>query len=278
VAVRQHNYSFAPADSIAGAHSMFPLVELTEILDKRIIPYRRTANAAQQLLARTRDVAMSQRLFRDLCVANYVAHESAHALFYEIALAGEGSLADDRYVETLLISEAFAIAFEQFVALIATLDGRRTTALFLATNAYVTPSDIVRNPLVEPDAIRIVAKLAVAAPMAVLALLSAVNLIALIRPNAGGAKPALAERLASLIGLEALDARALDALLAIGLRVDFDFRSIMQRNFYEYLGLEGHYARFISRRIEDVLSESVVFTTYLPDAIECVTSERVELS
>jgi hypothetical protein len=275
-AVREYDYAFAPAETIAGAHSMFPLLELTEILGKRTIPYRRTANAARHLLARTPDIAMSPRLFRDLCVANYVAHESAHALVYEIVLGVEGRLTGDRYVETMLTSEAFAIAFEQFIALVATADGRRSTSLFLATNAYVTPADIVRNSHVDSDTIGYAAKASVAAPTAVLTMLSAVNLIALVRPTAGGGKPGLAERLGRLLKLEILDARVLNALVVIGLRVDFDFRSTMQRNFYEYLGLERHYAAFLALPIEEILPRAIAPFSYLADAIQRVAGEKAE--
>lgn len=263
-AVCMYGYRFVPADQISGRHSLFPLLELTEILGQRVIPIRRTENAALRIIENDPKLSLTPRLFRDICVSNYLSHESAHALFYESAVAICGPLNDASKVEILLASEAFAMAVDQFVALLAAADGRRSTAICLSANAYVVPCDLARNPLIQPTALALAARTADHQPIETISMLAAASMVALARPSAGKGRPGMAALLAEVAGVSGLEPGVLETLLAIGMRVDFDFRSAMQQNFYAYLGLESRYREFIAAPLNAMVRPDNVLGQLVP--------------
>lgn len=263
-------YDFAPASQIDGIHSMFPVLELMEILQNRKIPYRRTALAAEHALVGRPDLSLPDSLFREICVASYTYHEGAHAIFYEVACACEGIPHGRRFVEVLLCSEAFAMAFEQYVALLAIADGRRSTALFLAVSAYPNPLDHRRFDRTDPGAGLRLGRLAVAAPIEVLVMLVTAHLVALLRPTAAAGLPGLTERLAAYAGISPAESSVAEHLISIGLHVDYDFRDRTQRNFYAYLGLQSEFEAVRAEPLESCLADGAPMERFLKRAIHSV--------
>ena len=268
------NYRFAPRPDITGIHSMFPVLELTEILRTRTIPYHRTALAARRVLADRPDLRLSDVLFRGICSASYSFHEGAHAIFYETACAQGGVPRGRRFVEVMLASEAFAMAFEQFVALLAVAEGRRSTALFLAVSAYSTPFDLQCFDRDRPGVVARLAQLAVAAPGSVITMLTCSYMVALLRPTATAGHPDLALRLAEYAQLPQTDQADRECLMSIGLHVDHEFRCSTQDNFYGYLGFRDELQEVRSAPLEFFMSPGTPIERCLSPSIDTVLGNR----
>jgi len=266
-------YAFVPSTQMAGIHAMFPLLELTEILRTRTIPYRRSALAAKQILVDRPDLCLSDSLFRQTCTASYCFHEGAHAIFYERACAEEGLPHGRRYVEIMLASEAFAMAFEQFVALLAIADGRRSTALFLAVSAYANPLDFQRFERDDPGAVERLGRLAVEAPEKVMMIMACAYMVALLRPTAV-ALPGLSEWLANYADLREENSTDSKHLVSIGLHVEYEFRDRTQRNFYEHLGLRHELEMVRADPLESFLRYDSPIERFLPLAMNSVIPDR----
>jgi hypothetical protein len=269
-ALKDFGYIFMPASQIAGIHAMFPILELTEIFRTRTIPFRRTALAAEQVLADRPDLSMPDSLFRDICVASYSFHEGAHAIFYETACVQEGIPHGRRLVEVVLGSEAFAMAFEQYVALLAMVEGQRSTSLFLALNAYANPLDNQRLDHGFPGAVGRLGRLALEAPAQMLTMLLNAHLVALLRPTAVAGLPGLSEQLAAYAGLPSMDPADAEHLTSIGFHVDYEFRGHTQNNFYSCLGLEHELEAVRAEPLESYLAGGTLIEEILPPAIDAV--------
>lgn len=266
-------YAFVPGNQMGGNHTMFPLLELTEILRTRTIPYRRSAVAAKQILAHRPDLSLSDSLFRETCTASYCFHEGAHAIFYERACAQEGVPRGRRYVEIMLASEAFAMAFEQFVALLAVVDGRRSTALFLAVSAYANPLDFQCFERDDPGVVARLGRLAVETPEKVMMIMVCAYMVALLRPTAI-ALPGLAEWLADYADLRDENSKDSKHLVSIGLHVEYEFRDRTQRNFYEHLGLQHELEMVRADPLESFLKRGSPIECFLPLAMNSVMPDR----
>lgn len=264
-------YRFAPRSELPGVNELFPVMELAAILEHRAIPYQRTAAVAKAVLARTPELRLRDEHFRDICAGSFTHHEGGHAIVWELALAAEGPLRGARLVEVLLASEAFAMAFEQLVALRPEARAHRLTPLFLALGSYANPLDRrkhasagVRAPSEALDA------LVVAEARAVLRLLASAYMVALLRPSARIGQPALAAFFAEYAGLTGAHAGDAEHLFDLGLFVAGDFREEIQRGFYAYLGLDDELSRLRARPLERSFEDGAAFHTFIPHAIELV--------
>jgi hypothetical protein len=256
--------------NLVSRHSMFPVLELLEIFRARRIPYYPTAQAARAMLESQPHLLMPDGLFRDTCVSTHAFHESAHALFYEEALALTGKPEGRAWVEILTASEAFAMAFEQYIVLASVADERRSTSLFLAMNSYAITLDGARPPFLDkPDVARLGA-LAMEQPSEVVTFLFHAFLIALLRPTASSGLPGLAERLAQLACLREVGLDDAEHLLRIGLRVDMEFRGRTQCNLYRLLGLANDHTSMLAQPLDAYVSHEAVNFGILAAALECV--------
>ncbi|GEM_PF-5905996 len=264
------DYRFLPAREISGAHTIFPVLELVGILESKTIPYRKTADSARQLLKRVPDLRLDDRMFSQNCVASYTYHEGAHAIFYEIACARDGIPRGGRLVEVLLASEAFAMAFEQYAALLTAGHTRRAIPLFIALNSYAKPLTYATSDCAKAASIARLRDFAINRPKEILCYLACAYLIAMLRPIASVDKPALARWFADYATFIPRQWEDAELLMAIGLQVDQVFRSDTQRNFYQLLNLERELASVLEAPLEESFRGDAAFHSYLPHAIATV--------
>jgi hypothetical protein len=258
-------YAFEPRNLVS-PHSLFPVLELLEIIRARRIPYYPTAQAARAILKSQPGLSMPDSLFRETCVSTHAFHESAHALFHEAAVALTGKPKGRALVEVLTASEAFAMAFEQYISLACLADDRRSTMLFLAMNSYAIHMDNTQPAF--PGAR--LGVLATEQAVSVLTFMFHAFLIALLRPKATSGLPGLADRLGQLAGLRDLDNGDADHLLRIGLHVDMEFRGKTQANLYRLIDLSDEHAWVLAQPLDAYVNREGAIFSVFSKAVACV--------
>jgi hypothetical protein len=173
-------------------------------------------------------------------------------------------------VEVLTASEAFAMAFEQYIALAGVADERRSTVLFLAMNSYAIPMDGAQPYFPGKPAIARLGALAIEQPAGVLTFLFHAFLIALLRPAATSGLPGLADRLGQLACLRDLGKADAEHLLRIGLHVDIEFRGKTQVNLYRLLGLSDEHAWVLAQTLDAYVNREALIFSVFSTALACV--------
>ncbi len=271
-----HGYRFVRDDDFSGDYDMTPFLQLEAILAHKTIPYRPTARAVRRILERAPSMRLDHFAVRNVFARNCPHHESAHALFYEIAKGHEGELAGERLVDVLIASEAITVAVESFVAL---LSRRRSTALFLAMNADADPYLFASAERSAPGVLAAASELADHDPAAFFRFLAGAFLIANLRPAAVVAKPALSDWLASHAGIPThLHTAARQLLGGLGFVVCVTFRTQLVPAFFRYLELEEAYLAASARPLAEAFASGSPFAEYLApfvDALDLPAASRL---
>lgn len=270
LAVANFGYQFLPVSQLNGIHCMFPILELDDILRTKSIPFRRTAVAAEYVLNSQPDFRISAKLFSEICIASYTYHEAAHAVFYEVSRSIVGALEGINHVEMMLVAEAFAISFEQLIALLAINDARCSTALFLSVSSYATPFKLQWLDEKTSGTSKRLAAIAADRPREVLAMLVCTHMMALLRPSAVAGKPELAEYFADYAQLRDIDRPDSLHLMAIGLRVGFDFRTETLRQYFSTVGLLGELNTLRSEPLSNFLASDRLLPRVLDSVVQVV--------
>lgn len=263
-------YQLKPAKELFGLHAMFPTLELASILEARAIPYRNSTNALQSFLVRMPNFQLDTLLFRDVCTANHIFHEGAHALFFEQSMGAGEAPSRERIVDAFIGSEAFALAFERFCTFLSLDDPRPSTAVFLALNSYATPLTYADAHEATEEWRAGLSALAVSAPKQLLCFLTSAYLIALLRPGVQMGSAALANWLAAYCQLPQAYLHYAEPLLATGFSVTPDFRHKTIGDFFRLLGFSSELASVRARPLEDHLDHSSLFSISLDAAMAAV--------
>ena len=268
-----YGYRFVPHDELSAAHSVMPLVQLAEILDQKTIPYRRSAPAARELLARAPEMRFDELTFRDSFEEIRIPHESAHAVFWELARAAEGPLAGRRLVEVLVASEGFAIGFDTYVVLATLACASRSTMRFLSVNTPADPYGFGSRERKEPGLLRRLVRLVTERPAETLRLMCIGCFVSNVRPTAAAAQPELVRRLSAHAGLGPEWHEEATALIAATMCTDVQFRKRTAPTFFRQLGLEAEFEAFCAAPLEESFRAPAAFYTYLPLACALVLDE-----
>jgi hypothetical protein len=128
-------YSGAARDT--GAYYGFPLIGLEAVLATRVIPYRATRPALLELERSRPGFFEIKDLRVNRPTPNYLLHESAHAVAFDVLFGRPASVAEtlrdpSRLVE-LMLGEAYAMCAEYFAACCVST---RTEAWFFSISSY----------------------------------------------------------------------------------------------------------------------------------------------
>lgn len=269
-ALAELDYRFVPAHEVFGLNSIFPTLELVNILETRAIPYRKTADAIQYFLSRSPNIGFDEQTFGELCVSNFTYHEGIHAIFYEIACALEGVPRGLRLVEVLLASEAMAMAFDQYIALIASAHAGSAIPVLLSLNSYSKPlSYLTEDQQLAPDVLRL-RELAIDSPKQVICFFACAYLISLMRPLVNAGKSELVEWFVAYSGLVLQKPGDATLLLSIGLQVDSVFRGETQRRFYRLLGIEQEYEMALAAPLASNFQGNAALHVLMPYAVATI--------
>lgn len=277
-AVLDLGYDFMPSQLIGGVHNVFPELELAEILEQKKIPFRPNASRIASLLLRTDLLHVDEDIICEGTNQNYLHHESAHCLYFELAWQARGDLRGQALANVFLESEAFAVGLEKLCALQSEMANDSSTVQFVQLNCYSKPPALRmlekrRRTLLEPRASAGVFDLAITNTAGTLKMLAAGAYIAMLRPNAVAPKPGLAEWLLEWCELEApVDVGELLVLLAFNL--DYGFRTQTQRRFFRHLGLGQYLEAARSLPLSTSMDEAGTFKFTLGQCIEIVCAER----
>ena len=264
----KYGYRFEPMSR--AIHSLFPILELDEILARKVIPYRLTTPAAEELVRHNSDYSLPYRLFIEVCNSSVTHHEGAHALFFEIAQSLSGPSYGLQFVETMLLGEAFAMSLDQFIAVLSAADGRRSTALFLGLNSYANPFDLSWIDDSQPGSLIRLAKVAEKSPRETLTLLVCAHMVSLLRPKAVGGQPELAQSFAVHAGFDNHDPSDLEELFLIGLRVAYEFREDTLRRYFTLRQTRRELDELRAQPIASFLAEGRMMEKLLPSVLDAI--------
>jgi len=274
--VTQFGYRLVSAETdFKGNYTLTPFLELGTILETRTIPFRRTTHAVRSVLEHAPSMTMTHSMLRSIFPRNCPHHETAHALFYELAQVNHGAipLRGMDLVEVLVASEAAAVAMETLAALRCEDEKE---ALLLSFNVDADPFLFAEAEARHPGLRADIAALERSDPQGLFRFLAGAFLIANLRSNAVGGKPGLARWLRRHAGLDPMhDAKMVEILGALGLVVDVSFRRDLVPAFFRYLDLEAEYHALAARPLEAAFDlASSAFEQTLPAFIGVVLPRR----
>ena len=265
-------YKFSPYKNTFGVNSIFPTLELVEIIDKRIVPYRETLLAMEHYLSRDPDFSISKDTFKRSCVGNHVHHECVHALFFEIALQ-TNEMKGQELVDCLLASESFALAFEKLLHLQFGERLNGELGVVFAANTYIFAP--VFNDAVTPREIsdRLI-QVSREQPSATMMFLTCGYHASLIRPNRQPGSVGLAKWFAEYSGLVGCSDAELDLLLSLCFKVDSAFKGSEQDDFYSFLRLRKELEIGRNRPLAENYSASSFIAKVMPKAIRVLVDSE----
>lgn len=279
-------YHFAAIDKLSPVYDALPLLQLAEILDRQVIPYRRNAVAMQQIIEASKTMHFDELTFRDLAPQCLTSHESAHAVFFEVARRNDGELLDPshrrpgsvaarRFVEVLVASEGFALGFDVFIVLVALADPRPSTMHFLSVNSAADQYGFATYDRENPGVLARLSRLALAYPAELLRLLCASCLISNLRPRASSfAKPELVTWLSKYARFPRGYEIEANCIASIGLKIDYAFRMRTAPTLFRFLGLENEFRAVSGEPLEAAFEESAPFSSCFDGVLDMVGSAR----
>lgn len=271
-------YAFQPSHLLGGVHDVFPDLELAEILERKKIPFRPNASRVASLLLRTDLSHVNEEILVGGTTQNYLHHESAHCLYFELAWQAGGELQGQSLVDTFLESEGYAVGLEILCALQSEATQDSTTVQFVQLNCYSKPPALRalekrHGTPCDPSAAASVLDLAISNPAGTLKMLAAGAFIAMLRPNAVSPKTGLAEWLLEWCELDA-PAKVGELLVLLAFNLDFGFRTQTQRRFFRHMRLEQYLETARSLPLSAALNRSGAFKLTLDQCIEIVCAKR----
>ena len=277
-------YSFVPVETLPDIYEVLPLLLLPEILETKIIPYRRNVRPLLALAEEAPFPIFDEVTFGDISPLCLVHHESAHALVFEIARQGEtealpprglltGTRQARRLVELLVESEGFALALDIFVAILAKVDHRASTHQLASISS--PPNHMPSYDQKNGAMLRRLAGLLTAHPAPALRLLGAAAFIANLRPRATShVSPALAERLSTFAGIPAgFEAEARE-LVSLGLAIDQAFRERVAPTLFRYCQIEAEFHAVLATPLETALAPGGSFDGHLARVAAALAFDR----
>ncbi len=260
-------YTFVPTSDLPLSDRVAPELRLLRALRERSIPYFPAGRAFQQLLSAAPFARFDDVGLVSICAHSTTAHEGAHALIWELALAREGSLEGQRLVEALIVGEGFAMAFEFWLALSLLRSESRSMPMFFAMNAAQNPFSLAAVEKDAPGTLSRLADLAAAEPGAVMKLFAAAGVIANVRPRARSLREPFIEFLGTFAGVDPAWVSEATTLVRAALSLEENFRTVTARTFFRFNDLEEHHRAFCERPLEAHFEPDAMLQRYLPLAI-----------
>lgn len=266
-------YRFVPLEELPDLFSVLPLVLLPDILDERIIPYKKNARALLDIADAPVAPFFDEITFEDISPLCLVHHESAHAVFFEQVRAEEGpafhargnrtgTREAKRLVETLVESEGFALGHDIFVALLAFVEPRRSTNQIRSISS--PPHHLAEYERKNPGGVAQLAAFAVKYPAVALMLLTSAAYVANLRPLATNqVSPAFAARLSELASVPAGHEHEARELLSMGLTIDYAFRQRLAPTLFRYLGILPEFEAVLGTSLDVALARGGSFHAHV---------------
>lgn len=121
-------------------YAALPLLMIPDLISNRVVPVTNNTNVLERLITNNSTLAITSSALVSVVRKNYLLHESAHCVSYNVLSPILGRSPSDGkrlYVLLCLLCEAYANAVERIASLEATSEEHR---LLFALNSYCLPS------------------------------------------------------------------------------------------------------------------------------------------
>lgn len=163
-AVRARGFGFA-VDEPAGYFG-FPLISLDAVLTSRVIPHRDNVSALRRLESEQPGELRLADFRHNRPTPNYVLHESAHAIAFDVAFSGatdaHAAMSDATMLPRVMVGESFAMTAE-YLAACCLAPGIETWLFSISSYRRHTPQRAAIGRFVDELGLEVVARLLVGA-------------------------------------------------------------------------------------------------------------------